>query len=436
MGADPLPAAHRSIMRPLLFCLLLNPAVASRAADTTWGQWRGSDQSGVANISTFESPAQLSVDWQTPIPGRGGSTPAIADGQIFLTSGFDDKNHLLSFDAKTGKAGWKVALGTDRGGKHRKGGGSNPSPVTDGQNVVAYFRSGDLAAVGTDGKVRWQVNLQEKFGEDTLWWDLGSSPLLVDDLVVVAVMQTGPSYLVAYDLQTGERRWKVDRVTDAPEEAAQSYATPVVVDAGGQRRIAVMGADTLTLHDVQSGRELARLGGFNPDGEKYFRSIASPVVDAGRVLCPYSRGKTLTCVDAASLLRGDGEKSILWHRDDLGSDVPTPAAADGVAYILTDGKGQKASVVAVDFADGRELWRVELPRTRAGYSSSPLVVGDNIVTLSEHAELTLVGPIGGDTPAVIQTLNLPDAEPFTVASPVPTGNGLLLRTHESMTLVR
>ena len=408
------------------------PLSAAESNPATWGQWRGPGQSGVAAGPSLSPVSDLTVAWQTAVPGRGGSTPAVAGDQIFLTTGADGQNRLMAFDAETGQPGWDLPLGPDRGNKHRKGGGSNPSPVTDGQTVAAYFRSGDLAGVGVDGTLRWQVNLQDEFGEDTLWWDLGSSPVLVDGMVVVAVMQTGPSYLVAYDLTTGQRRWKVDRLTDAPEEAAQSYATPIVVQTADRRVLAVMGADTLTLHAIDTGAELARLGGFNPDGEKYFRSIASPVADGSRILCPYSRGSTLTCVDADRLLAGGGSESILWHRDDLGSDVPTPAARRGAAVLITDGKGQKAAVVAVDFATGKQRWRVELPRTRAGYSSSPLVLDDYVVTLSEHAELTLVGPLSAEKPAVVQNITLPDAEPFTVASPVPVAGGLLLRTHQTL----
>src|SRR5438309_677838 len=56
-------------------------------------------------------------------------------------------------------------------GKHRNGSGSNASPATDGHAVFAYFKSGTLAALQLDGRVRWQTNLVERFGPDTLYWD-------------------------------------------------------------------------------------------------------------------------------------------------------------------------------------------------------------------------------------------------------------------------
>ena len=50
---------------------------------------------------------------------------------------------------------------------------------------------------------KWKINLQEIYGKDTLWWDLGTSPVLADGKAIVAVMQDGDSYLVALDLKTG-----------------------------------------------------------------------------------------------------------------------------------------------------------------------------------------------------------------------------------------
>ena len=47
-------------------------------------------------------------------------------------------------------------------------------------------------------------------------------------------MQTGPSYLVALDKATGDELWKSDRMLGAPEEAAQSYSTPLAVKVNGK----------------------------------------------------------------------------------------------------------------------------------------------------------------------------------------------------------
>jgi outer membrane protein assembly factor BamB len=409
-----------------------------------WPQWRGPSQQGIAGDADL--PVQWTEDSATRIavPGSGGSTPVVAGETAYLTSGVDNKNNVLfAFDISGAqpKLRWQVPLGSDRGNKHRKGSGSNPSPVTDGKHIVAYFRSGELACVNTAGEVVWKLNLQEKYGEDSLWWDLGSSPLLIDSMVVVPVMQTGPSYLAAFDIATGESKWKTDRMTDAPEEAAQSYSTPLAVEINGESAIALMGADHLTVHRASDGKEIGRLGGFNPAGEKFFRSISSPVAAGKLIVCPYSRGATLTAVDMEKLVAGAGRDAIVWFRDDIGSDVPTPAMKDGVVYLVSDGKEDKGTVYALAAESGKTLWSVKLERSRAGYSSSPLIANDRLYVTDEKAVTSVISPLngigGGDGTAaeVVATNELADDQEYTVASPVPMHDRLGIRTKNFLYLI-
>lgn len=398
------------------------------AGENRWTHWRGSDQTGVVEGVGF--PIRWSEDegivWKTTLPGLGGSTPVVFDGRAFLTAGIDGQNRLLCIDTDGGSTLWSARFGTDRGGKHRKGSGANPSPVTDGDLTFAYFRSGDLGCVDSDGNIRWQKNLQDAYGEDTLWWDLGTSPVLTEDAVIVAVMQSGPSYLAAFDKANGKVLWRVDRMLDAPEEAAQAYTTPLVVQIGDRQVIAVMGADHLTLHDPENGAELARLGGFNPEGQRYFRSIASPVVSGDIIVCPYARGSTLTGVSLSKLLAGEGKQAIAWFRDDIGSDVPTPAALDGRVYVC----GDKGEVACLDAETGRTLWNLDLPRHRHAYSSSPIIAGDHLYLTREDAVTFVVGPISADKPQPAATNEVDDDSLNTVASLAPIGSDLLLRTRQ------
>lgn len=423
---------HSRIVTAILANLLVVSlsSVSPVVAADVWKQWRGDGQVGVASgdgYPTKWSPSE-SVAWSIDLPGIGASTPVISEKRALLTAGVDGQNRLICVDTESGKTVWSARLGTDKGGKHRKASGANSSPVTDGTLTYAYFRSGDLGCVDSEGNVRWQKNLQDSYGEDTLWWDLGTSPLLTEKAVIIAVMQSGPSYLAAFDKLTGKLLWKTDRVLDAPEEAAHSYSTPLLVTVGDKRVIAVLGADHLTLHSETDGKELARLGGFNPAAERYFRSIASPVVHGDVIACPYARGSTITGVSLSGLLAGKGKDAILWHRDDIGSDVPTPAAMDGKFYIC----GDKGVVTAIDAQSGKNVWQVELPRSRHAFSSSPLIAGDHVYLTREDAITFVVGPISSAEPKLVATNKINDAALDTVASLAPIDGDLLLRTRESL----
>jgi hypothetical protein len=396
---------------------------------TSWSQWRGVSQNGVADDGEYpiEWNEQSNVAWKTAIPGVGGSTPVISGNTAYLTSGNDGKNTLLAIDTTDGSIRWEATIGNDTGGKHKKGGGSNPSCITDGESIFAFFRSGDLGCVDKTGKVKWTTQLSYDM-KDGLWWDLGTSPILTDKAVVITVMHTGPSYLVAFDKQSGKEIWKGDRSVDAPREAAQSYSTPVNVNVAGSNAIAVMGGDYLTIHSADDGKELGRLGGFNPTSHEYFRSIASPVAYGNLIVCPYARGATVTAVRLDDLAEGKGKEAIEWFRDDLGSDVPTPAALNGKAYFVSDGKQTRGTVTCIDVASGKTQWSEKLPKSRVGYSSSPLIANDHLYVTAENATTFVLGPLSANKPTLLATNKVSDDTQFTVASPVPIGDGILLRT--------
>ena len=58
----------------------------------------------------------------------------------------------------------------------------------------------------------------------------------------------------------------------------------------------MLGADHVTARDAADGREIWRVGGLNPEGNTFFRSIASPVVSGEFVIAPYARGNTVTAI--------------------------------------------------------------------------------------------------------------------------------------------
>jgi hypothetical protein len=305
--------------------------------------------------------------------------------------------------------------------------------VTDGERIWVYFKSGELACLDlATGEERWRTNLQQRFGEDTLWWDLGTSPVLTSKAVVVAVMQTGPSYLAAFDRATGELLWKQDRAVPAPEEAAQSYSTPIVA-AGDPAKgepaelLVVLGADHVTAHDAATGTELWRVGGLNPQANGFFRSIASPVLAGDLVIAPYARGGTITAIRRG----GAGDVTgthVAWVRNDVGSDVPTPAVKDGRIVVCTD----KGVVEGLEAATGKTMWRKELPKNRHAYSASPVIADDRVIVVREDGEASVLAlPPAAENPEVA-VVGGGSVEEMTVATPVCVDGRMFLRTHDSL----
>ena len=405
---------------PIATCFFSAMLCISVGAEN-WPAWRGPSSDAVVRGSGYPTSwgEEKNIAWKFKIPGWGTSTPAIWEQRIFVSFDDEDKNGLLCVD-RQGKLQWQIELGDAASNKNRKASSSNPSPVTDGSLVYAYFKSGDLACVTLEGEKVWQVNLQQQYGPDRLNWDLGTSPVLTNDLVVVAVMHQGPSYLVGLDKKTGREVWKQDRELGAPAEARDSYSTPLIIRDGDRQTIIVLGGDNVTAHEASTGREIWRAGGLNPQSQRNFRSIASPTLADGLVIAPYARGETLTAIR----LGGQGdvtETHVEWTSHEASTDVPSPVALDGKVYIC----GDRGDIFCVDVASGEEQWKFPLPRNRYVFSASP-IIADGMLYATREDGRTFVLRVG-ETPELVAENSVREN---TFATPAFADGQIYLRTSD------
>ncbi len=393
-----------------------------------WPAWRGEGSNGA--ITGEQPPLDLAgkLLWKIELPGRGCSTPIAWNDKLFVTSPIDDKDGLLAYDAK-GKELWRKTYGAITPGRgQRVGSSTNSSPITDGNVVVAYFKSGTVACVDLDGKPLWQINLQEKYGKDKLWWDQGTSPVFAGGHVVIAVMQTeGDSYMVALDPKTGKEAWKTPRKFETGKESGDSYTTPHVVKTDGKEQIITWGGDHLTGHDAKTGKLVWQCGGFNPKRADMQRVIASAVVGDGLAVVPFNRGDSL----AAIRLDGSGDVSEThwtWRNDQLGADATSPILHDGKFYVLKDGGPNRGRLTCLDAKSGDKLWESSLPKAPQVYYSSPLLVGDQIYCVREDG-MVFSGKITKDGLPDIKSHAL---EENVIASPISVGGRLIFRSDKSL----
>lgn len=412
--------------RMLLAAVLLNVATQSLAIelpDRYWPRWRGPTDSGSAALS--DCPIEWSQDkghlWKTRLPGVGCSTPVVWDGHILLTSTLDGKDLALAY-GWNGKPLWTTEVGAGISGKHRNGSGSNPSIVTDGERIFAYFKSGNLAGLDFDGNVLWQMNLQESYGKVKLYWDQGTSPALTQRDIVVAVMHGGDSYVAAFDQRTGKPTWKVPRNYKVPVECDHSYATPIVVNQDGQETILIWGAQHLTAHDAKDGSELWSCAGFNPEEKRNWVQVASFVVDDDIAVIPYGRGARLTGIRLGGT--GDVSKTNrLWTKENIGTFVPTPSLKDGKVFIVRDG----GDVLCADARTGETLWQDRFPKHRAKFYASPTIAGNRLYVPREDGVVFVADISDG-----FKLLAENEMGERLIASPVPIGNRLLIRGEEHL----
>src|SRR5262249_58950420 len=108
-----------------------------------------------------------------------------------------------------------------------------PSAATDGRYVVVFFGDFGLLAYDVDGKELWQKPL----GPFNNIYGMGSSPVIVGDIVVLTCDQSTGSYIAAFETATGKERWRTSRT-----EAKSGHSTPVIyTPPDGRPQIVVPG---------------------------------------------------------------------------------------------------------------------------------------------------------------------------------------------------
>ena len=299
---------------------------------------------------------------------------------------------------------------------------SSPTPVTDGKLVWVVSGNGMVACFDVDGNQKWTFDIPKNYGKIGIQFGYGSSPILVDGKLVFQMLQglytDDPSYLFALDARSGKPLWRVDRWTDAEHETPDAYTTPTLVTVGGKKQIVVAGGAYVTGHDPETGKELWRGGGSNPENSKNFRTIASPLVRDGMIFVP-TRVKPFLAFKAGG--SGDITKSHLaWSWSERGSpDVPTPVS-DGERLYMADDQG---AFTCVNAKTGEKIYGPE--QTGIGRtSSSPVLADGKIYLISESGETAVIA--AGPKFRLIAKNRLDGS--YTLSTPAFVDDQIILRT--------
>ncbi len=111
---------------------------------------------------------------------------------------------------------------------------------------------------------------------------------------------------------------------------------------------------------------------------------------------------------------------MIWRQQGDGSDVPTPAAANGKTYILSD----KGVLTCVEITSGKKLWSGHMEKNRHGFSSSPILADGKIYLTREDGKTIVLAQ--GDQFKILAENELDGTQ--TVATPVFVNGHILLRT--------
>ncbi len=403
-----------------LLTLLVTIVSATASFAANWPQWRGPFLNGLSkekNLPVHWSTEE-NITWKLALPSWSASTPIIWKNSIFLNVADGNDLYLWCVERTEGTPVWKKLLGNGNV-KMRKQNMSSPSPVTDGKRVYVMTGTGVLKGFDFSGRELWARNLPKEYGPFGLNFGYASSPLLFEDSIYVQVLHgmttDDPSYVMRIDSKTGKTLWKVERSTTAVYESTDSYTTPTVLRYDSKVEIVVTGADCVTGHDPATGKELWRGNGLNPENNRTYRIVASPVVADGIVYVP-SRVRPLLAFRAGG--RGTvTESHRIWSFHN-GPDVPTPTTDGKYFYIVND----KGIMWCLDAKTGRARWGPQ--RIKPGiYSSSP-VLADRKLYVTNEDGLTVVVKAGPQF-AILAQNSLSD---YCLSSPAISDGQIFIRT--------
>jgi outer membrane protein assembly factor BamB len=436
------PAAWSNMKSPALACLLLLfGGLVNLALAGHWPQWRGPEGTGVSQEKDLPIVWHegRGIDWKTPLPAWGTSTPAIWRDAIFVTS-HTDKNELLllKLNKKTGEIVWTQNVGSgearreegkskgpsrDKQKFHQLHNLASPSPVTDGNTIVVHFGNGDLAAYDFEGQQLWKRNLQEDYGGYSVWWGHANSPVLYKDLVISVCMQDSladlraqpvESYLVAHDLRTGREQWKLVRTTKAKAEECDAYTTPLLVTLNDKQQLVIMGGNQLDAYDPATGKQLWMLEGLVGG-----RTVTGPTAAHGMIYATRGLRGAMVAVDPST----DGElsrRSIVWEYDGGTPDTCCPVVWAELLFMVSD----DGIARCLDARTGHLQWT---QRLKGKYKASPIAAEGRIFILNTEGLCTVISA----TPRFDKLLENKLDDEF-LASPTVSESKIYLRGKNSL----
>ncbi len=319
---------------------------------------------------------------------------------------------VVAFDLETGELLWQTTVFTGRRGKkHHLNTHAAATPVTDGKSVFVAF-DGHLAALDLEGNILWDKEIDPNYYRYD-HYGLGSSPIVVDDMVVyMQDREEGDSedagWIAAFDKTTGEMVWR-----DAWVDTCCSYSTPVLARYGRSRELLTSASRVVRAYDPKTGERV---------WETWDASATQPVpsllTSGDFIVSPGGVHKRQLFVLERTESAAGPEAKTVWSTAKQVPEIGSPIVYGDSLFSVTRG----GVIVALRLDTGEQLWIRRLP-TRAMYDPS-LVAGDGKVYATTRTGHTTVVSVTGEQPQIMATNELGEG---SGATPAIVDGSLLIR---------
>ncbi|HEX2442519.1 MAG TPA: PQQ-binding-like beta-propeller repeat protein [Vicinamibacterales bacterium] len=383
------------------------PAVVHTPVD--WPGFRGPGRDGVSRGVRIDTnwaaspPVEL---WRRPI-GPGWSSFAVRGDLLYTQEQRGEEEVVACYSATTGAEVW-THRDAVRFFESNGGAGPRGTPTLSDGRVYTFGATGIVNALDADdGAVVWSRNAASDAETEIPTWGFSSSPLVVGDVVIVAVS----GRLVAYDLATGRPRWK-------GPAGGVSYSSPQLATIDGVAQVVLIGATGVTSVVPADGKRLW-------DHPWRGFPIVQPAVTAdGDVLISASTDSGTRRIALAHGPSGWTAQER-WTSRSLKPYFNDFVVHEGHAFGF-DGR----ILACIDLRDGARKWK------GGRFGNGQLVLlpdQDLLLVLSEEGELALVN---ARPDQFIELARFKAIEGKTWNHPVLVGSMLVVRNGEEMAAFR
>lgn len=236
-------------------------------------------------------------------------------------------------------------------------------------------------------------------------------PLAADGLCIVQLGKKHNGALVAYDLVSGEQKWKWSG-------GCPAYASPVFMSVGGTKLVIAKIESRIVAVDAANGTlkwEMPYQGGW---------ITSTPIV--GQDTLYFSDPERGT---SAITLEASAEKitsKALWKNEEKSVQYNTPILKDGLLYGMT----KHNEFFCLDARDGRTVW--DAPTGGGGDYGSIVDAGSVLLALTPHAHLIAFQP---SDQAYLELAHIKVADSDTYAYPVVSGNRIFIKDKNTVRLL-
>ena len=389
----------------------------SQATSADWPQFRGPDGQGHSNAKDLALTwsETSNIKWKRAIEGTAWSSPVIQDNQIWLTSATEKGKTLvvICLDRVSGRQLHHLTpfSAITPVGLHSKNSYASPTPIIEGNRIYVHFGPYGTACLETNGKVVWKTRLPHK-----TYYGPSSSPVLIDDLLIVQCHGTDVRFVTALDKKTGKARWTRTHEALSPKlKSHNSESTPLVIQTATGRQLICNVAGHVLAYDPLTGESL-----WSVRQQENYAQVPRPVFGHDLV---FTAGGYFSPVVFAIRPAGTGditESHVVWSVRKAVPNNPSPLLVGDELYMVSD----KGIASCLDARTGALRWR---ERLGGNFSASPISADGRIYFFSEEGVTTVLAP--GRHFRKLATNKL-DGQ--IMASPAISGTAIYLRTDQHL----